>query len=32
MKKCLEETCDKQPSFNLPNEKTGLYCSKHTPS
>mgnify|MGYP003402185235 CR=1 FL=1 len=28
-KKCLEENCDKRPSFNFPNKKGGMYCSKH---
>ena len=27
---CKEDNCNKQPYFNLPNEKIGLYCSKHT--
>jgi hypothetical protein len=29
MKKCLEEKCDKRPNYNLPNIKTGIYCSIH---
>jgi hypothetical protein len=28
-KKCLEDDCQKYPIFNLPSEKTGLYCSVH---
>jgi hypothetical protein len=28
-KKCKEENCNKQPYFNLPNKKTGIYCSIH---
>jgi hypothetical protein len=27
--KCIFENCIKQPSFNLPTEKNGLYCSEH---
>jgi len=26
MKKCLEENCNKQPNFNLPNEISPIYC------
>ena len=26
---CLEKGCDKQPNFNTPDEKKGLYCSQH---
>lgn len=29
MKKCLEESCNKQPNFNLLNNKDGIYCSEH---
>jgi hypothetical protein len=28
-KKCLHEKCNKHPSFNLPNEKTPIYCKEH---
>jgi hypothetical protein len=28
-KKCEEENCNIQPSYNLPNEKIGMYCYTH---
>ena len=28
-KKCMKKECNKIPSFNLPTEKKGLYCSEH---
>ena len=28
-KKCLEENCNKQPNFNLPDKIGGLYCNEH---
>jgi len=28
-KMCLEENCNTQPHFNIPNEKCGIYCSNH---
>ena len=28
--KCLEENCNKQPHFNLPNKKDGIYCKEHS--
>ena len=28
-KKCFEEGCFKQPSYNLPTETKGIYCSAH---
>jgi Holliday junction resolvase len=28
-KKCLEENCNKQPTYNLPDKKIGIYCLKH---
>lgn len=28
-KKCLQESCNKQPSYNLPSKKVGLYCGEH---
>ena len=28
-KKCLEENCNTQPIYNLPDKKSGLYCAKH---
>lgn len=27
--KCKEVNCKTQAYFNLPNEKTGIYCKKH---
>jgi hypothetical protein len=30
MKKCKEENCNKQPSFNLPDEKVCIYCKEHS--
>ena len=27
--KCLEKNCSKKPIFNLPNEKSGIYCKEH---
>ena len=29
VKKCLEEGCNKQPTFNLPAETKGIYCFEH---
>lgn len=28
-KRCKYENCTKQPSYNLPTEKTPLYCKEH---
>lgn len=28
-KTCKQERCNKIPLYNLPNEKSGLYCSDH---
>ena len=28
-KKCLENNCNKQPNYNLQNEKYGIYCKEH---
>ena len=28
-KQCAESGCDKQPHYNNPGEKGGLYCSTH---
>ncbi len=28
-KKCIYENCNKQPLFNLINEKKPIYCSNH---
>jgi hypothetical protein len=28
--KCIEEHCNKQSLFNLPNEKRGIYCREHS--
>ena len=28
-KRCEHENCDTRPTFNLSNEKIGIYCSKH---
>src|SRR3989344_4196037 len=29
LSKCLHEECNKRPTFNLPTETKGLYCSEH---
>jgi hypothetical protein len=26
---CIHENCTLSPSYNLPTEKTGLYCKQH---
>ncbi len=28
-RQCKEDNCNTRPAFNLPNEKFGIYCSKH---
>ena len=28
-KRCIENNCNTQPTFNLPNEKNGIYCTEH---
>jgi hypothetical protein len=28
-KRCLQENCNKQPNFNLSNEKIPIYCKEH---
>lgn len=28
-KMCLDNNCTSEPTYNLPTEKTGIYCSKH---
>ena len=28
-RKCVEENCLKQPSFNFDSETKGIYCAQH---